>query len=137
MGVARVMREAGIRAIPRRRYRVTTASGHREPVAENLVARQFDVAAQPGVNRGWAADITYIPTREGWLSLAVILDLASRRVVGWAVRARLDQELALAALRRALQHRRARGGVHHSDRGMQYASAAYQALLRSPTSPRA
>lgn len=129
--VARVMREAGIRAIPKRRYRATTESGHREPVAANLVARHFDVATQPGVNRVWAADITYLPTREGWLYLAVILDLASRRVVGWAVRARLDQQLALDALRMALRHRRARGGVHHSDRGVQYASAAYQALLRS------
>ena len=77
----------------------------------------------------WAGDIMYIPTREGWLYLAVILDLASRRVVGWAVRTRLDQELALGALRMALQHRGARGGLHHSDRGVQYASAAYRALL--------
>lgn len=128
--VARVMRETGIRATPRRRYRTTTQSGHREPVAANLVARQFAVAAQRGMNQIWAADITYLPTREGWLYLAVILDLASRRVVGWAVRARLDQELALEALRMALRHRRARGGIHHSDRGVQYASAAYQSLLR-------
>ena len=76
-----------------------------------------------------AADITYIPTREGWLYLAVILEMASRRVVGWAVRTRLDQELALGALRMALRHRGAGGGLHHSDRGVQYASAAYQALL--------
>ncbi|HUG12370.1 MAG TPA: IS3 family transposase [Opitutaceae bacterium] len=86
-------------------------------------------SATPGLTRSWAADITYIPTREGWLYLAVILDLATRRVVGWALRARLDQELALAALRMALQHRGACGGLHHSDRGVQYASAAYQRLL--------
>jgi putative transposase len=127
--VARVMREEGIRAITPRRYRVTTQSGHREPVAPNQLARRFAVGAQPGTDAVWAADITYIPTREGWLYLAVILDLASRRVVGWSVRTRLDQELAVSALRMALRHRGARGGLHHSDRGVQYASAAYRALL--------
>ena len=127
--VARVMRQEGIRAITPTRYRVTTQSGHQKPVAANHLARRFGVSAQPGMNAVWAADITYIPTREGWLYLAVILDLASRRVVGWAVRTRLDQELALGALRMALRHRRARGGLHHSDRGVQYASAAYQQLL--------
>ena len=127
--VARVMREEGIRASTPKRYRVTTQSGHREPIVENCLARRFSVSAQAGVNSAWAADITYIPTREGWLYLAVILDLASRRAVGWAVRARLDQELALSALRMALRHRRARGGLHHSDRGVQYASAAYRQLL--------
>ena len=127
--VARVMRQEGIRAIAPKRYRVTTQSGHREPVAANALARQFAVEAQPAMDAVWAGDITYIPTREGWLYLAVILDLASRRVVGWAVRTRLDQELALGALRMALTHRGARGGLHHSDRGVQYASAAYRALL--------
>lgn len=127
--VARVMREQEIRAVTPTRYRVTTQSGHREPVAPNRLARRFDVSAQAGANSAWAADITYIPTREGWLYLAVVLDLASRRVVGWAVRSRLDQELALSALRRALRHRRARGGLHHSDRGVQYASMAYRQLL--------
>lgn len=127
--VARVMRQEGIRARTPRRYRVTTQSGHREPVAANHLARRFAVSAQPGLNAVWAADITYVPTREGWLYLAVVLDLASRRVVGWAVRTRLDQELALGALRMALRHRGAHGGLHHSDRGVQYASAAYQALL--------
>lgn len=127
--VARVMREQGIRATAPKRYRVTTQSGHGEPVAPNRLARRFGVSAQAGANSAWAGDITYIPTREGWLYLAVILDLASRRVVGWAVRSRLDQELALSALRMALRHRRARGGLHHSDRGVQYASAAYRQLL--------
>jgi putative transposase len=127
--IARVMHQEGIRAITPKRYRVTTQSGHRQPVAANHLARRFAVTDQPGVNAVWAADITYIPTREGWLYLAVILDLASRRVVGWAVRTRLDQELALGALRMALRHRGARGGLHHSDRGVQYASGAYQALL--------
>lgn len=127
--IARVMRLNGIRAVAPRRYRVTTQSGHREPVAPNRLARRFGVGVQAGPNSAWAADITYIPTREGWLYLAVILDLASRRVVGWAVRPRLDQQLALRALQMALRHRSARGGLHHSDRGVQYASAAYRQLL--------
>ena len=118
--VARVMRAEGIRAVTPKCYRVTTQSGHRQPVAPNQLARQFAVASQPGVNAVWAADITYIPPREGWLYLAVVLDLASRRVVGWAVRTRLDQDLALGALHMALQHRGARGGLHHSDRGVQW-----------------
>ena len=92
-------------------------------------ARRFDLTDHPRANQTWAADLTYIPTREGWLYLAVVLDLASRRVVGWALRTRLDQELALAAFRMALQHRRPGGGVHHSDRGVQYASIAYQQQL--------
>lgn len=85
----------------------------------------------------WARDITYIPTRERWLYLAVILDLASRRVVGWAVRTRLDQELALGALCMALLHRGARGGLHHSDRGVQYAMRRIGRCWRSPRSRRA
>jgi putative transposase len=130
--VARLMREAGVLAIPPRPgFRVTTDSAHQEPVAPNLVARQFDIADHPQVNRTWVADITYIPTGESWLYLAVLLDLASRRVVGWALSTRLTQELTLSALRMALLHRGARGVVHHSDRGTQYASRAYQQLLVS------
>jgi putative transposase len=128
--VARLMREAGVLAIPPKRYRVTTNSAHQEPVAPNVVARQFDIADH-AVDQTWAADITYIPTGDGWLFLAVLLDLASRRVVGWALSTRLTQELTLSALRMALLHRGARGVVHHSDRGMQYASRAYQQLLAS------
>lgn len=127
--VARVMRQAGIRAKSARRFRVTTQSEHAQPIAPNLLDRQFAVETHPQPDRTWAADITYIPTREGWLYLAVILDLATRRVVGWALRTRLEQELALAALRMALRHRGPHGGLHHSDRGVQYASAAYQRLL--------
>ena len=129
--VARLMRTGGLRGTPRRAYRVTTQSAHAAPVAPNRLDRQFDVATIPGVNQAWAADITYVPTGEGWLYLAVILDLKSRRVVGWAVRSRLAQELTLAALTMALRHRAARGVLHHSDRGVQYASYAYQALLAS------
>jgi transposase InsO family protein len=127
--VARIMREEKIRAKAPNRYRVTTQSGHKEPVAENILERKFDVESQPGRDRVWAGDITYIPTREGWLYLAVILDLASRRVVGWALRTRLDQELVIAALKMALRHRGARGGLYHSDRGVQYASRAFRKLL--------
>ena len=127
--VARLMREAGVLARPRRAFRVTTQSGHAEPVAANHVARRFAPAQHPRLDCTWAADITYIPTREGWLYLAVVIDLASRRVVGWALRTRLDQTLTLAALDMALTHRRARGVLHHSDRGVQYASRAYQDRL--------
>jgi putative transposase len=131
--VARLMRRDGLRAKSARRFRATTRSDHAQPVAPNVLNRQFAVTATPGAdqvwNPVWAADITYIPTREGWLYLAVILDLASRRVVGWALRTRLDHELALSALRMAVVHRGARGGLHHSDRGVQYASRAYRDLL--------
>ena len=128
--VARLMRQAGLRAKSPRRFRVTTQSRHRERVAGNLLARRFSIASHPHLDQTWAGDITYIPTREGWLYLAVVLDLASRRVIGWAVRTRLDQELTLSALRMALSHRRPTAGLHHSDRGLQYASTAYQQLLQ-------
>ena len=128
--VNRLMRAAGLQAKRPRAFRPTTQSRHGEPIAPNVLDRQFAVAHQPAPDRVWAGDITYVPTREGWLYLAVLLDLATRRVVGWALRPGLEQELASAALRMALQHRRARGGLHHSDRGVQYASRAYQTRLR-------
>ena len=117
--VARLMRAAGLRAKGAHRFVVTTDSAHAQPVASNLLARRFAVEEQPGLNRRVAADITYVPTREGWLYLAVVLDLASRRVVGWATSVRLDQELVLAALQRARSHRSTCGALHHSDRGSQ------------------
>jgi putative transposase len=117
--VARVMRAEGIRAKTRRRFRVTTDSAHGEPVAPNVLARRFGVAAAAR-DRVWAGDITYIPTAEGWLYLAVVLDLASRRVVGWAMRHTLERGLTLDALRMAVAARRPAPGVlHHSDRGSQ------------------
>jgi transposase InsO family protein len=129
--VARIMRAGGLQAKRVRRFRVTTQSKHTHAVATNVLDRQFSVVRHKGPNRVWAADITYLPTREGWLYLAVLLDLASRRVVGWALRTRLDQSLALAALQMALRHRGpVAGGLHHSDRGVQYVSDAYQALLQ-------
>lgn len=130
--VARLMASHGLQAKRPRRYRVTTQSQHLQPVAPNRLNRQFSVMRHHHANRTWAADLTYLPTREGWLYLAVILDLASRRVVGWALRPRVDHQLALSALQMALRHRCPEvGGLHHSDRGVQYASAAYQALLQS------
>jgi putative transposase len=116
--VARLMREEGLAARPRKAYRVcTTDSNHDHPIAPNLLARQFDVHGV-GINRVWVADITYIPTREGMLYLATVLDLGSRRCVGWAMRDTLEVELALSALRMAREARRPpRGLLHHSDRG--------------------
>lgn len=128
--VSRLMRADGLRAKRGRAYRVTTQSAHRFPLAANLLARRFGVEEQPRRDHAWVADITYLATREGWLYLAVLLDLASRRVVGWAADARLDQQLPLEALTMALAHRRPHpGGLHHSDRGAQYASTAYRTLL--------
>jgi putative transposase len=125
---ARLMRENGLVARRKRRFKRTTDSHHALPVAPNLVDRDF-AAERP--NQKWAADISYIWTGEGWLYLAVVLDLFARRVVGWAVSERLHKELALAALRKALAIRRPGAGlIHHSDRGSQYCSTAYQAELR-------
>jgi putative transposase len=128
--VARLMRCAGLVARPRRRFVVTTASAHPHPVAENVLARQFAVPLIAGPDRVWAGDITYLPTREGWLYLAVVLDLGSRRVIGWAMRHTLERGLTLDALTMALAQRQPGAGVlHHSDRGTQYACGEYRAQL--------
>ena len=128
--VARLMRLDGLRSKRARTFKVTTQSEHSCPVAPNHLARQFTVTTHPRRDRAWVADITYLPTKAGWLYLAVILDLASRRVVGWCADTRLDQSLTLRALQRAVLHRQPRtGALHHSDRGVQYASVAYQQLL--------
>src|SRR4051812_423928 len=125
--VARLMRDNDIRAKTRRKFRVTTDSRHDHPVAPNRRDRQLAVAAP---NTVWVADISYIPTREGWLYLAVVLDLFSRQVVGWAMDRQMPQELTLAALDMALQRRRPLPGcMHHSDRGSQYAAGDYQKQL--------
>ena len=125
--VARLMRAAGLRARPRRRFRCTTDSKHGMAIKGNLLARRFAVRAP---NTSWATDITYLWTAEGWLYLAVILDLFSRRVVGWSLSERLERELVLDALTMGLAQRQpARGLLHHSDRGSQYASHEYQQLL--------
>jgi transposase InsO family protein len=128
--VARLMRAEGLRSKRAKAFKVTTHSAHAWPVAPNLLARQFAPALHNERDRVWAADITYLQTAEGWLYLAVILDVASRRVVGWCADYRLDQSLTLRALQRALRRRQPRTGlIHHSDRGTQYASAAYQLVL--------
>jgi len=125
--VARLMREAGLQGARRRRYRVTTDSHHTLPVAPNHLAQHFTVRRP---NQVWLADLTYLPTREGWLYLAAIMDLASRRIVGWATSERIDQRLVLEALDRALVARRPEPGLlHHSDRGAQYAGHRYQGRL--------
>lgn len=128
--VARLMREDGLRSKRSRRFRVTTQSAHAQPVAENHVERRFALEENRELNRVWAADITYIPTGEGWLYLAVLLDLASRRVIGWSIDRLLDRSLVVRALMMALRQRRPPPGVlHHSDRGSQYASTEYRDLL--------
>lgn len=128
--VARIMREEGLVARSRRRFVRTTDSTHALRVPINLLARRFAVGEVAGLDRVWVSDITYVPTRDGWLYLAVVLDLASRRVVGWAMNDSLAEALALDALHMALADRRPPAGLlHHSDRGSQYAGAAYRAVL--------
>jgi transposase InsO family protein len=132
--VARLMRGNGlVGRAPQCRWVRTTDSNHAYPIAPNLLNRQFSVHDENGVavlDRIWVSDITYIPTGAGWLYLAVVLDLASRRVIGWAMRESLDAELALSALRMALGARRpAPGLIHHSDRGVQYACGEYRGVL--------
>ena len=128
--VARLMREEGLVARPRTAPRIrTTDSDHGDPIAPNLLARQFDVNGI-ALDRVWVADITYLPTREGVLYLAIVLDLGSRRCVGWAMRDTLEVELTLSALRMARDARRpAPGLIHHSDRGSQYSAGVYRAEL--------
>ncbi len=128
--VARLMREAGMVARPRMRRRlVTTDSQHGDPIAPNLLAREFDVHGV-ALNQVWVGDITYLPTREGFLYLSTVLDLGSRRCVGWAMRDTLEVELVTSALRMACDARQpAPGLIFHSDRGSQYASAAYRTAL--------
>jgi transposase InsO family protein len=126
--VARIMRDEGIRAKAKRAFVPrTTDSCHDRPVAPNLLGRQFDADR---CNSKWAADITYVPTDEGWLYVAGVLDLHSRRLVGWSMADHMETSLVSDALGMALARRQvSKGLVHHSDRGVQYASLQYQALL--------
>lgn len=126
--VARLMRQQGLRARQKRRFRpLTTQSQHRLPVAENWLAK---VPAPARPNQIWVGDITYLRTREGWLYLAVVLDVCSRKVVGWQTGDSLESALVTEALQQAWQRRApAPGLLHHSDRGAQYASSAQRALL--------
>ena len=130
--VSRLMRDNGIRVVRTRRYKATTNSNHRFNIAPNLLDRNFHA---PLTDQKWAGDISYIWTREGWLYLAVMIDLHSRRVVGWAVSNRLKQDLALLALNRAVALRNPSAGlIHHTDRGSQYCSHDYQKSYASLTS---
>ena len=126
--VARLMREAGLVAVQRRKFKATTNSNHNWPVAPNLLERHFSVD-EP--NKIWVTDITYIWTWEGWLYLSFVLDLYSRGVVGLAMSERITDELTQNALKQALSRRNPETGlIHHSDRGSQYASGDYQSLLK-------
>lgn len=125
--VRRLMRRLGLRAKARRRYKVTTESRHSFPVAANLLERRFDVT-EP--NKVWTADISYVWTLEGWLYLAVVMDLYSRQIVGWAVDKRIKKQLTLNALAMAYWRRKPLPGLlHHSDRGSQYACHDYRNRL--------
>jgi putative transposase len=125
--VVRLMAEENLRHRLRRRFVHTTRSQHEKYVFENVLDRSFEVGAP---NKAWAADLTYLWTKRGWAYLAAILDLGSRKVVGWSVGPTMEEQLTLTALDMALRQRKPVAGlIHHSDRGVQYASHAYQAML--------
>jgi len=127
--VARLMKESGLEARPKRRYKHTTDSNHDNSVAPNLLNRDFTTA---GPNKIWASDITYIRTLEGWLYLCVIIDLYSRKVVGWAFSKYIDAVLVCSALRMAiLQRGESPGLIFHSDQGVQYTSKAFKKIIKS------
>lgn len=126
--VVRLRREVGIQCKQRRHFKITTQSDHDSPVAPNLLEQQF-IAQRP--DAVWHVDITYIATAEGWLYLAGVKDQCTCEIVGYAMSARMTQELAISALNMAIQHRRPPPGlVHHSDRGSQYCAKAYRAILK-------
>jgi len=126
--VAARMRKNDIKAKTKKRFKVTTHSKHSHPVAENLLAQDF---TEQRPDQVWVSDITYLCTRQGWLYLAVILDLFSRKIVGWTMSHRLGQELVLDAFQQALWRRRPGPGIiFHSDRGVQYACMAFRNLLQ-------
>ena len=125
--VARLMRLARLKGCPKRRFRVTTQRDRSHPVAKNLLKQNFSTKAP---NQRWAGDITYISTREGWLYLAVVMDLYSRRIVGWSMSRWMSRRLVLAALRMAIDARQPEGSlIHHSDRGGQYTSDDFRGEL--------
>lgn len=127
-GVRRRMKQLGLVVKIKRKYRVTTQSQHDLPVADNVLNREFN---QTAPNQAWVSDITYVWTVQGWLYLAVVMDLYSRRIVGWCMDRTMTQALAIRALMMAINLRQPQAGLmHHSDRGSQYASEAYQALLK-------
>ena len=125
--VRRIMRNTGLYSRIKRKFVVTTDSNHALKIAENILNRDFTAKS---ANQKWAADITYIPTKLGWLYLAVVMDLFSRRIVGWAMSENIDSELVQSAMKMALLYRNPdKGLIHHSDRGVQYAAQDFQDLL--------
>ncbi len=125
----KLMKEANVKVRHRKKYKVTTNSNHKQPVFDNLLERQFNV---PRPDQVYVADITYIWTQEGWLYLAVVIDLYSRKVVGWSMSTRMKAKLVCDALTMAIWQRRPKAGlIHHSDRGSQYASKAFKQLLKA------
>lgn len=127
--VARLMSEGNLRAKKKKRFCITTNSAHGHVIAPNLLDRDFSVAVR-GPDEVWVTDITYVPTREGWLYLSIVIDLASRLVVGWGMGARNDHRLCLRALQMAEMRRKPGAGlIHHSDQGVQYASEEYRQAL--------
>ena len=126
--VHRLMKQGNIHSVRRKAYKRTTNSNHRNPVAPNLLSRDFKFS-QP--NKAWVGDITYIPTGQGWLYLAIVKDLCLKKVVGYAFSDRIDTKLTLDALRMAVRRQRPEKGlIFHSDRGVQYASTAYRQALQ-------
>ena len=127
--VRRIMRQIGLFSRVKRKFVHTTDSNHTMAVAQNLLARDFTANA---VNQKWAADITYVPTEEGWLYFAAVMDLFSRKAVGWSLSENIDSKLVIDALQMAITQRRPQAGLlHHSDRGVQYASDDFQDLLKA------
>ena len=126
--VAKIMQEAGIQAKTMKKFTVTTDSNHSDPVAENALNRDFDRTTRP--NQIWVSDITYIWTLQGWMYLTCVVDLYSRKVVGWSMSSRMTKEFVMDALQMAMEQRCPEAGLlHHSDRGSQYCSLAYRRLL--------
>jgi len=125
----KLMKEAGVQVRHKKKFKVTTNSNHKLPLFDNLLAREFNVSK---ANQVWASDITYIWTQEGWLYLAVVIDLYSRKVVGWSMSSRMPARLVCDALIMAIWQRRPKAGlIHHSDRGSQYASKVFKKLLKA------
>lgn len=126
--VRKSLKRQGLRPVYKRPYRVTTDSAHHKPIAPNILERRFDGWR---VNQAWVADITYVATGEGWLYLACVMDLASRRIVGWSMSERISADLVCQALKSAYWQRKpAAGLIMHSDRGSQYASTSYRQLIK-------
>lgn len=126
--VARLMKKEGLAAWRKKSFKRTTNSNHNHPVAPNLLNRDFNTSRP---NQAWVSDITYIPTLQGWLYLATIIDLYSRKVVGWAMSERLGKEIVISAIKMAIKNRRPSTGlIVHSDRGVQYASNEFQKILK-------